>query len=115
MNVPKEIQQAMAEASHDASRCWEMICEESDEERSEMLAEKMQQTFGLLMMEENNSNVTMALIAFLSAHLMGVAEDAKMTEFGALLLLQTGLQRGIAAQVAVKMATKEAAEHKDKN
>jgi len=115
MTIPDEIQISMAQAAHESAALWHCICDEADGDRSQMLAEKMQETFALLMNNENNATVTMALVGFLSAHLMGLSREANMSEFGALMLIQTGLQRGVAAQVAMLRAVEEASQHEVKN
>jgi len=87
----------LVRAIGESEELWLIMCKECDSDRVEMLTEAMLTQFGLIMHEEQNANVYMALIGFMAQFLLNVADEDAFTIEGGQMLFQIGVARGIHA------------------
>lgn len=84
---------------NESERLWRVMCKECEPDRVDMLTQAMCDSFDLIMHDEVNGDVNMALIGFISRHLLNLAQDGEMTIPGVSMLFQIGIAKGIAAHM----------------
>jgi hypothetical protein len=93
---------ATIEHIKESEELWQLMSNEADPERVSMLVGAMNEQFGLIMAEETNADVHIALMEFLSYHLMHMVDDSQISIPGATMLFQLGVCRGVAAHVKMR-------------
>jgi cystathionine beta-lyase family protein involved in aluminum resistance len=97
---PEEIIATMQETEE----MWFAICNNVNEERVDMLVQSLVEQYTLVMSGEENADVIMALIGFISSQVLHLSQDSGVNIEAAMVLLQVGMQRGVQAHLAVQAA-----------
>lgn len=97
---PEEIIATMQETEE----MWLALCNEVDEERVDMLVQALVEQYALVMEGEENADVIMALVGFISSQALHLSQDSGINIEAAMVLLQVGMQRGVQAHLAVQAA-----------
>jgi uncharacterized metal-binding protein len=111
MNAPFTVEEMLATNVAEAEKLWLAISEQCQPDRVEALVAALHKQFGFVMDEETNADAIMAMVGWMSRHAVQLAEDSGISHQGALMLMQMGVQRGVAAHLAIKQAQSEIAAH----
>lgn len=105
------LEEGLAEHVAEAEKLWSSIADICEPQRVETLVRALEKQFGFIMDAETNADAIMAIIGWLSRHTLNMSEDSGISHQGALMLLQMGMQRGVAAHIALQQAVEERDEH----
>jgi hypothetical protein len=111
MNEPITVDKMLATNVAEAEKLWVAISEQCQPDRVETLVNSLRTQFGLVLDSETNADAVMAIIGWMSRHAMQLAEESGISHQGALMLMQIGVQRGVAAHLAIMQAQTELARH----
>ena len=98
---PQHMQQ-IASAMEESQVLWNTVCDQVEDKRVEMLIQALTEQYALVMEGETNANAIMSLIGFIADQAIFIAEDGEVSTEVAMVLLQMGMQKGVAAHLAMK-------------